>query len=171
MLVLKNPSTDLIRLIEIQKSDLANLRIWKNHNKFSFFYQEDITQEEQKKWYEDFCNRDNDFMFIVEEKKKTFVPIGCMGFRVKNGEIDLYNIIRGEKSDKKEASMKNAMVLMLNYIFDEYNYTVKCDVLKNNPAVEWYKSCGFAISEDLGYYVMEIKRENVPKLDIMVEED
>lgn len=94
-----------------------------------------------------------------------------MGYRIIDDEIDLYNIIRGEHSINKEATMKKAMYILLNFVFDRYDMRIKCDVLKDNPAVEWYKSCGFAICEDLGYYVMDIKREAVPKLDIIVKED
>lgn len=163
-----------IRLRAIALSDQEELRNWKNTNRTSFFYQEMIQPDQQRKWFEGYLDRDNDYMFLVEEMTESVGchKIGCLAFRLEDdGQIDLYNIIRGQKSIGS-ASMKKAMYLMLAYIAERYpEQKIKCDVLKGNPAVKWYHQCGFAILQEKEYYVMEIDRKKIPALQIMVREE
>lgn len=161
-------------LREITIADMENLRRWKNDNRKSFFYQEEISSEQQKKWFEAYCARPDDYMFIVEENVGTGTEsylhaIGCMGFRVEDERtIDLYNIIRGEGS-RTRATMQNAMQMMLRYIANTFPaLQIKCDVLKNNPAVEWYQKCGLAIWEEREYYIMGIRKKDIPEIPITV---
>jgi hypothetical protein len=98
--------------------------------------------------------------------------IGCLGFRVENETaIDLYNIIRGESSIG-DATMKDAMLLLLNYIHKQYpDKKIKCDVIKTNPAVTWYKKCGFDIWAEKEYYIMGIDREDIPEIAFEMKEE
>lgn len=172
-----------LRLRTIERVDQENLRKWKNVNRTSFFFQEMIQPDQQQKWFDGYLNRKDDVMFIVEElagnyaealqfkESERYQGIGCLAFRLEeDGRIDLYNIIRGEKGNGM-VFMKDAMQLLLNYI-TEYDPAkeIKCDVLKNNPAVKWYQQCGFAILQEKEYYVMGIDRKNIPMLQIKVEE-
>ena len=108
-------------------------------------------------------------MFMVEEECH---PIGCMAFRAEDEDkIDLYNIIRGENGNHK-VSMRNAMHVMLTYIREKFpDRKIKCDVLKDNPAVRWYQKCGFAILEEKEYYIMGISKEKIPDVEITIEEE
>lgn len=164
-------------LREITIADMENLRRWKNDNRRSFFYQEEISSEQQKKWFEAYCTRPDDYMFIVEENVGTgseshLHAIGCMGFRMEDERtIDLYNIIRGERS-MTHATMQNAMQMMLRYIANTFPaLQIQCDVLKNNPAVEWYQKCGLAIWEEREYYIMGIRKEDIPEIPITVVDE
>lgn len=161
-------------LREVMISDMENLRCWKNNNRKSFFYQEEISPEQQEKWFEGYLGRPFDRMFVVEENTGTDLEpsrraIGCMGFRLEDDRtIDIYNVIRGEAS-KTPATMRDAMYMMLRYAADIFpEYRVKCDVLKDNPAVEWYKKCGLAIWEEREYYIMGICKEDIPEIRITV---
>ncbi len=158
-----------------REEDIENLRIWKNANRKSFFYQEEISAIEQKNWFASYQKREEDYMFIVKEVTKESAnhhSIGCMAFRVEDERtIDLYNIIRGQKSIGT-ASMRNAMYVMLNYIRENYpDKRIKCDVLKNNPAVCWYQKCGFAICKEMEYYIMDIEKKDIPEVKVIVSEE
>lgn len=164
-----------LRASEIE--DQENLRIWKNSHKTSFFYQEIIQKEQQLQWFEKYQNRPDDYMFVVEELLQEngttkCNSIGCMAFRIEDEDtIDLYNIIRGKESIGK-VSMKDAMHMMLAYIHQQFpGKKIKCDVLKNNPAVKWYQKCGFAIWEEKEYYIMGISVENIPMIRIEAKEE
>lgn len=166
-----------IRLRVSAIGDQENLRIWKNSHRTSFFYQEIIQPDQQLKWFEKYQNRPDDYMFMVEELcqeegEDGFYSIGCMAFRIEDeNTIDLYNIIRGEKS-KGKASMKDAMHMMLTYIWKMFpDKRIKCDVLKENPAVNWYQKCGFAIWEEKEYYIMGIDKTDIPTIHIMIDEE
>ncbi len=163
-------------VLELAKEkDIENLRIWKNANRRSFFYQEEISAKEQEKWFASYQKRTEDYMFIVKEVTKESADahsIGCLAFRVEDERtIDLYNIIRGQKS-KGTASMRNAMYVMLNFIKENYpEKRIKCDVLKDNPAVFWYQKCGFAIWKEMEYYIMDIDKKDIPAVKIIVSKE
>ena len=55
-------SKNLLR--EITRDDLDLLRTQKNLNKKSFFYQDDITPEDQISWYEKYLERPEDWMML-----------------------------------------------------------------------------------------------------------
>lgn len=172
--LIKIQCTDIpeITLRSISDADQENLRTWKNRHRTSFFYQEIITPEQQKEWFQKYLGRQQDYMFIVEEVMgKSAVeerrPIGCLAFRQEDDDtIDLYNIIRGQESI--HVTMKDAMHLMLNYIKANFaNKRIKCDVLKDNPAVWWYRKCGFAIWEEKEYYIMGIEQVDITHMEIV----
>lgn len=176
LIIIKCADNPVMSLRSINAADQENLRTWKNRHRTSFFYQEIIIHEQQEEWYHKYLGRQNDYMFIVEEvmrknTKKQSRPIGCMAFRQEDDNtIDLYNIIRGQES--VHVTMKDAMHLMLNYIKSEFPHKrIKCDVLKDNPAVLWYKKCGFAIWEEKEYYIMGIEQADIPMMEVYCSEE
>lgn len=161
------------RLRSINDKDLESLRVWKNHNSASFFLKEEITPEQQSLWYEAFCDRDNDYMFIVEQKVgNDWKEIGCMGFRKLEAEgcIDAYNIMRFRKIEPVSFSMSEAFVLML--AFAEYKYIglpIRCKVLRDNPAVKWYEKNNFKVTTWMeNYYLLELTKETLNDLDFEI---
>lgn len=143
----------------INENDIENLRLWKNANRKSFFFDGIIDQKQQQKWYDAYLQRENDTMFIIEEISKR--SIGCMGFRLINDNVcDIYNVIRG-CSSLLHTRMSEALKLMLSYIFTmEGVETIQCDVLKNNAALSWYKNCGFIEKEEGDkYFILEINKK------------
>ena len=136
-----------VSLRAAESRDLEDLRAWKNANKAGFFFQDEITPQMQKTWYESYLSRPNDFMFIVEHGE---VKIGCMAFRVSAaGDADAYNIIAAPGGAGK-GLMKAAMTLMCSYIAATRTKDIGCLVLKGNPAAGYYQRCGFNIVGDGG---------------------
>lgn len=160
-----------LRIRSITQNDAEDLRVWKNNNRNSFFYKQEILPEEQAKWYHNYLLREDDYIFIVEVlNNDTWEKIGCLGFRVVEGTIDLYNVIRGRITEAR-SSMREAMHILLAYISARYSYPIKCDVLVDNPAVEWYNKCGFSIKECRGdYYIMVFDKDMVTLPDVDEEE-
>ncbi|MCI9142175.1 MAG: GNAT family N-acetyltransferase [Lachnospiraceae bacterium] len=158
-----------LRLLSALDADQEKLRIWKNNHRSSFFYQENIQPDQQLKWFQGYLNRADDYMFMVEEDG---YRIGCMAFRAEDEDIiDLYNIIRGEAGEGK-VTMRDAMCVMLAYIKTAFpERRIKCDVLKDNPAVKWYQKCGFSILEEKEYYIMGIQKEDISALMIDSKEE
>lgn len=155
-----------LHLRSIDKADIENLRNWKNENKNSFFLKQEITREQQEKWYGGFVNREHDHMFIVEQLVgNEWKEIGCMGFRKLEDEgcIDGYNIIRARKFEPSTFTMSDAFLTMLAYASSLYaDWPVRVKVLSNNPAVEWYKKNHFTtISSENEYVLMELAKESL----------
>ena len=54
-----------LSLVSATDANLENLRIWKNNHRTSFFYQETIQPEQQKRWFQGYLERADDYMFMV----------------------------------------------------------------------------------------------------------
>ena len=169
--VLKIFDDDSFRLRCILEEDIEELRQWKNNNVKSFFYQKIISPEQQKEWYKNYLERTEDFIFVAEIKNKDeWQKFGCLGYRLLDEKLDLYNIIRGYKTIRK-SSMKVAMAVLISYLCKEYTQKIQCDVLIDNAALLWYNKCGFSIKQNMGtYYVLEIDRKTCSKIKIIKEE-
>ncbi|MBG0764705.1 MAG: GNAT family N-acetyltransferase, partial [Tissierellales bacterium] len=120
----------------VEEKDAETLRNWKNEHKEHFFFKKEISKDDQLIWFKTFHERLNDFMFIIEDKNQ---PIGCIGARLYQESIDIYNVILGDKKYKGKHVMKNALwatVSFSNLIY--YSKPVRVKVLTTNPAREWY---------------------------------
>lgn len=132
---------NLISLTTIIDEDLELIRKWKNENRYAFFYDKIISSEEQKEWYKKYFERANDFILVIKLNK---IKIGCIGFRLLEGNIDIYNVILGEKEYGGKGIMSRASQILYSYIIDNYNNNITLKVLaNNNTAINWYKKNGF----------------------------
>ena len=113
-----------------------------DYYKISFFHQKDILEGEQIEWYRSYLQRPNDQMFIVNVNEK---KIGCMGIRAVDNHWDVYNIILGDRRYSKQGFMSKAFQLMLIGALDQNIKPIRLTVLKQNPAITWYKKNKFNI--------------------------
>jgi hypothetical protein len=163
-----------LRLRAIGSEDIENLRVWKNKNKGSFFLNRDILPEEQEKWFAAFSKRDEDFMFVVEQKVgDDWQRIGCLGFRklADEGCVDAYNIMRAVKIEPSSFTMSDAFRAMLAFAALKYDdLPIRCKVLCGNPAVEWYKKNDFSIVTSVGneYYLMELAKDSLKNCRVII---
>jgi len=134
----------VIRSISFQ--DIELLRIWKNDHRNSFFFKEIITPEMQENWFQSYSKRRHDFMMIgLQEDEK----IGCIGFRLLNDRVDVYNVILGQKKYAKMGYMANALKLVCKEAMKRYpNIPIIASVLKTNPALQWYYRRGFVAIDE-----------------------
>jgi RimJ/RimL family protein N-acetyltransferase len=150
---------DKYHLRAINSEDIELMRKWKNKNKHYYFHSTKISVDQQLKWFYLFCHREDDHMYVVEELcgKKPY-SVGVMGWRNKDHYADIYNIMRGGGSLCDGYSMGQALRLMISYIRSDKNLNARCVVLKNNPAVDWYKVNGMEIiGEDLKAFNLEFQ--------------
>jgi RimJ/RimL family protein N-acetyltransferase len=125
----------------IDAGDLEEMRVWKNANKAAFFFKGEISPADQKKWFEGYKNRPDDFMFMVLFEG---AKVGCMGYRLLDGAVDCYNIM-GAPAKRPKGAMAAAMRLMCSHIRAERREEIGCRVVKGNDAVDWYDKCGFIV--------------------------
>jgi ribosomal protein S18 acetylase RimI-like enzyme len=150
-----------IQLRSITRSDLEFLRILKNANREYFFYKNIISADAQAAWFKGYLDRPGDHMFVVQAEDKA---AGCMGFRLEPQAVDCYNII-GAPACAGKGIMKRAMQLMCSYALKTCTMKIGLQVLKDNPAVGFYKKCGFEIlGEGPDYYQMMLSRSNFKAL-------
>ena len=149
---------DKISIKPINKSHLSKLRLWKNQNKNNFFQKDLITQEDQTKWYKLFKSRKNDYMFVITNNNSL---VGCMGIRLINDEWDVYNVILGNLKYSKKGIMSIAFLKMIEYALSLKKTKISLKVLKNNPAIIWYKKQNFGIiNSNENFHTMIYKNNN-----------
>lgn len=145
------PEQPDLRLRSITPDDLETLRLWKNAHRQFFFFQEIIQPEQQRSWFQQVCAREHDYMFMV---RYGAVDIGCMGFRLLNGEIDIYNVILGCKEYGNKGIMSKAMCLMNGFAALKFTEEITARVLRTNPALAWYLNNGFELVETFETYYL-----------------
>ncbi len=136
----------------VEMDDAESLRIWKNEHKEFFFQKKEITPDEQAKWISSLNDREHDHMFVVMDNDKR---IGCIGARLYNNAVDIYNVILGDKQYKGQHVMKNALWAMsslCSLIYPGKQQIVR--VLLNNPAIMWYQKIGFKTVETIEDHVI-----------------
>ena len=129
-----------VRLRPIDQSDMKLLRKWKNANSERFFHRHEISTVQQEEWYVAFRDRPDDYMFMVESNGIRF---GCMGYRIDGEFIDFYNVIRG-RTDIGPGLMHLAFLKLVEEACIQYpGRQCRVLVLADNPAIFWYRKCGF----------------------------
>ena len=150
-ILLQVSGTNYLTLRSAAKSDIENLRMWKNIQKQYFFHKNEISVEQQHDWFIKFQERRLDFMFITEIEGQSF---GCMGIRRLNGSWDAYNVILGVREYGAQGYMSKAFRTMIDFSLSIDDAPVTLQVLKSNPAVGWYEKNGFVPIEDKSDYLL-----------------
>ena len=138
------------------EADLENLRHWKNENREFFFFKNEIMPEQQFEWFNAYQCRSEDFMFLVIVDGEA---VGCMGIRLINDSWDVYNVILGLKQFGGNGLMSRALQSMLHFAESRHSNQIALKVLKQNPAVSWYKKNGFFVTlEEKDFYSMSFQQ-------------
>src|SRR5690554_6166538 len=111
-ILLNVPNAPGLTLRSANESDLEHLRTWKNKEKQFFYHQSDISETQQKQWFEAFKTRPNDFMFMTVFEGQEF---GCMGIRFKENYWDVYNVIVGRTEFGGRGLMGHSFAAMLEF--------------------------------------------------------
>ncbi len=145
-----------IRLRLLEAFDLPMTLKWRNqdHIRKWFIHSEVISPEKHREWFETYLQRDNDYLFIIEETLRLNKPVG---------QISLYNIDRdrkcaeygrlmiGEADARGRGLAKKASRLLLQYAFKVLGMErVELEVFRDNgPAIAIYRDLGFLEISDL----------------------
>jgi len=131
----------------LRNTDLPELRSWRNHpdSRRWFFSQEEITEQQQERWFEELSGRDNERFFVIEDEEGVSV-----------GTVSLYNIdpAKGraeygrmliDPDHRGKGLALEATLAILRYAFSKLCLeTVYLEVMTDNvPAVKLYQNIGF----------------------------
>ncbi|HXU83037.1 MAG TPA: GNAT family N-acetyltransferase [Polyangia bacterium] len=140
-----------ISLRSAAPSDCDDLRAWKNENRQYFFFRDLISADGQRQWFAGYRQRPDDWMFMVLDQDRS---IGCMGFRARDGQADVYNVILGRAEHGGRGVMSGAFRMMCSFARERLGVPVVARVLKTNPALGWYRKRGFDVVGDQDEHVM-----------------
>jgi diamine N-acetyltransferase len=139
-----------IRLRPLAREDLPLTLSWRNQDAVRqwFFHSGIISSEQHYAWYEEYCERDDDFIFIIEETDILQLPVGQVAlyhvdWLARRAEFG--RLMIGEPRARGKGLAKAATQLMLEYAVSELQLCeIYLEVYETNmPALAVYRACGF----------------------------
>jgi RimJ/RimL family protein N-acetyltransferase len=142
--------TGRIRLRLLEERDLARTLAWRNqdHIRRWFFYSEPLTPEQHAGWFQRYRNRDDDFVFIIEEAGEAPRPIGQVAiYNVdwSGGSAEFGRLMIGEADAGGRGLAREATGAAVTLAFEQLGLReLYLQVIPSNlPAIKVYEACGF----------------------------
>lgn len=141
-----------VRLRLLSEADLPMTLSWRNQDEIRrwFFHPDPISPDQHHNWFENYRQRDDDFVFIIEAVEFGYQPVG---------QVAIYHIDRqasraeygrlmiGESEARGKGLAKAATQAVLQIAFGQLGLEkVYLEVYSDNTgAISLYKSVGFAV--------------------------
>lgn len=145
----------LVRLRPLTEADLELTLKWRNqeHIRKWFFTSDILSEEQHRRWFKQYAQRDDDFVFVIEFMDEAgFHPVGQVAlyhidWETKRAEYG--RIMIGEGSARGKGVGRAATGLILQIGFETLNLQeIYLEVFAENaPARKIYEDCGFKIDK------------------------
>ena len=145
--------TQRIRLRLLQERDLPLTLAWRNqeHIRKWFFHCDLIAPDQHRAWFEQYRERDDDFVFLIEEVQRQYRPVGQLAlynidFDGKRAEFG--RLMIGEPDARGKGLAREATVALLGAVLKTFGLDeVYLEVLADNDAaIKVYTACGFGVT-------------------------
>ncbi len=157
-----------VRLRLLEEADLPMTRAWRNqdHIRRWFFNSDIITPEQHHAWWRRYHERDDDFVFVIEETDTLKRPIGQVALYNIDwaaGRAEFGRLMIGEAAAQGQGLARLATSTIVDEALTAWAINeVYLEVLPENlPALAIYRSCGF---RELGCHVgvIHMEKRRVP---------
>ena len=142
-----------IRLRLLRASDLDLTRAWRNqdHIRRWFFTSDVISDEQHRAWFQKYQQRDDDFVFLVEETDTLGKPVGQAAlYRVdwQARRAEFGRLMIGDPDARGLGLGRIATAALTRFALDTWALDeVYLDVLETNTrAIAIYQQCGYVES-------------------------
>jgi len=150
----------------LEELDLEVVRQWRNqdHIRSNFINSDYITREKQKKWYQDYIQRDDDLMFVIEDTGVFKCPVGTVALyhidRI-NLRAEFGRLMIGHQGAGRKGFAYKATRLLCHFAFKTLGLKEICLRVfdSNRPAIGLYQKVGFT--------VVDGKKADKPRLLLM----
>lgn len=168
MLTLKQYNVTLKR---INESDIEEIRGWRNQVFISekMLFQDEISMEQQKKWFESINNKWNYYYVIISPQGERIGVVNSKDVDLENG-VGEGGIFIWDKQYWDTLLPGIASIVLLNFSFlilQEFKSSVIKVLKENSGAILYNKKLGYEIDEDLSkdkpYYWMSLTKERYLK--------
>jgi RimJ/RimL family protein N-acetyltransferase len=154
-----------VRLRLLSEADISMTRLWRNqdHIRKWFFCSDLITPEQQCAWYEQYKDRDDDFVFIIEDVNASRRPVGQVAlyhidWNKREAEYGRLMIGEPDATGKGFARTATHLVLQIAFVHLRLELVYLEFIANNSKAFGMYQSVGFHITQT---------RENVYHMEII----
>jgi diamine N-acetyltransferase len=154
-----------LRLRLLEENDLPLTLFWRNQVGIRewFLNPEIISAEQHQSWFRDYQERENDYVFVIEETERYRGPIGQISlYQIdrKANRAELGRLMIGHSEAVGQGLGRLATELLIEVAFDsldleELFLTVRHD---NTKAIAIYQSCGFRQDEARNNIITMTKR-------------
>jgi diamine N-acetyltransferase len=140
-----------IILKSLEKGNIEKLRILRNQNKDWFINKDFITEENQIKWYENYLEKKNDFMFAIEIKDNPGEFVGAIAIYdidLKKGCAEIGRTLVDSKLCGGKGIGCEATVLISDFGFSIIGVkTIIANVIaQNQKSIKMHENAGFKIT-------------------------
>ena len=161
-----------IRLRLLEEADLPLTLVWRNRdeNRRWFFSSDVILPDQHRRWFEQYRERDDDFVFVIEETATLDRPVGQVSlYHIDwtNGRAEFGRLMIGDR----EARGLGLARLATSRLVDEaltrwglHEIGLEC-IATNARALALYEACGFQILGSDGLVTAMIRRQPINRDD------
>jgi RimJ/RimL family protein N-acetyltransferase len=149
-----------VRLRLLEEADLPMTREWRNqdHIRRWFFHSDVISPEQHLAWYAQYKQKDDDFVFVIEETEALKSPVGQIalyGIDRQRRSAELGRLLIGVPEAASKGLARLAVSRLVDEAFGEWGLSeVHLEVMSNNAAaLAVYRACGFHAAPEDGAVV------------------
>ena len=142
-----------IRLRLLEEEDLPWTLAWRNQDRVRrwFFCNERLTPEQHAGWFARYQQRDDDFVFIIEEASGGWQPIGQVAIYNVDwlaGRGEFGRLMIGEADAAGRGLAREATTAAVALAFEQLGLReIYLEVLSSNlRAIKVYEACGFEVT-------------------------
>lgn len=157
-----------VRLRLLEEGDLPLTLAWRNqdHIRRWFFSSDLISSDQHRGWFDRYRDRDDDFVFVIEEVKPLHRAVGQVAiynvdWLAQRGEFG--RLMIGESSAEGKGLAKEATLLLVDEALTRWGLAeVFLEVREDNQrAIGLYQNCGFSIQAHVAGVITCI-RQRIP---------
>ena len=155
---------DRITLRLLEESDLPMTRAWRNQDEIRkwFLSSDPISAAGHRAWYEHYADRDDDFVFIIEETEELRQSVGQASlYRVDwlARRAEFGRILIGVEAARGRGLARSATLALMDLARHWQLAEVQLDCLEaNTRALALYAGCGFCQMHNSGGVIRMVRR-------------
>jgi RimJ/RimL family protein N-acetyltransferase len=157
-----------VRLRLLDEPDLPLTLAWRNQDRVRhrFFHSQVLTPEQHCDWYARYCQRADDYVFVIEETQSLRAPIGQAAlYRVdwEQGRAEFGRLMIGEPAALGQGFARAATALLVEHALTAWRLrAVYLEVYADNFAARAvYAACGFRVTGQSGAVVTMLREAPV----------
>ena len=146
-----------VRLRLLEEADLPCTLAWRNqdHIRRWFVHADVITPEQHRRWFDGYRERDDDFVFVIEETRDLRKPVGQVSlYRLDSARhrAEYWRLMIGEAYATGRGLAHEATDVLIRYATTALGlHEIELEVFADNAAaVAIYSACGFRLREQRG---------------------
>lgn len=159
-----------VRLRLLADADLALTLSWRNDedNRRWFFTTDPIPLDVHQRWFEQYRNRDDDFVFVIEETESLKRPVGQLSlYRIEwdTGRAEFGRLLIGDPEAKGLGLAQLATACLTDEALTRWRLReIRCECRTvNTRAIAVCAACGFVAQEPVDGVTLMIKRNAGPR--------